>query len=127
MFNLLIGNKDDYRIYYKRTKGEAKRKHFFYPGDWELLLLLLVESDEKKKLDLYFQLKQGGEKNTILLGCVLWISVFLFIANTVSRFENRTSLCPYIRKITWFAMAWLNSVSGKNMSPAQAYSKLHKM
>lgn len=29
MFNLLIGNGDNYRIYCRRTKGEAELKHFF--------------------------------------------------------------------------------------------------
>lgn len=54
MFNLLIRNEGDYRNYCKRTKGEAERK--------QLLLLLLVQEDEKETIRPIFSAGTGRQE-----------------------------------------------------------------
>lgn len=38
MFNLLIGNEDNYRIYCKRTKGEVERKYLSSSGEFRAVV-----------------------------------------------------------------------------------------
>lgn len=59
MFNLLIGNEDNYRIYCKRTKGEVERKYLFSSGEFRNFIAV-VRAERFKKI-LFFQLKEGAK------------------------------------------------------------------